>query len=191
MTDLVCFLEERNAEEMLRGVLPKILCPEQVEATKYIPFEGKQDLDKQIERRMRGWRTPNTKFLILRDKDSGDCKDIKRSLSDKVISSGKKDVTLIRIACHELESFYLGDLKAVQAAFPKMLRTSQENNKYRNPDVKPEPAHELRRLTRDHYQKIAGSRAIATHLTLDGDNKSGSFNVLIKGIKELMQGTHN
>ena len=47
MSTLVCLLEERSAEAMLRGILPHLI-PEDCEAV-FIPFEGKQDLEKQWE----------------------------------------------------------------------------------------------------------------------------------------------
>ena len=46
MSTLVCLLEERSAEVMLRGILPHLI-PEDCEAV-FIPFEGKQDLEKQL-----------------------------------------------------------------------------------------------------------------------------------------------
>ena len=107
MTTLAFFLEEPSAEEMLKGILPKIL-PDHVEP-RFIVFQGKQDLEKQLVRRLRLWRAPDTMFIVLRDQDSGDCRVIKRNLSDKCQVADKPN-TVVRIACHELESFYLGDL---------------------------------------------------------------------------------
>lgn len=46
------------------------------------------------------------------------------------------------------------------------------------------PAEELKKLTNGLYQKVAGSRSIAPCLDLH-NNKSHSFNVLIKGIRKL------
>ena len=103
MKMLVFFLEEPSAEEMLKGVLPKIL-PSHV-IPRYIVFEGKQDLEKQLERRLKHWKTPNTRFLVMRDQNSGDCRVIKQNLLDKCRVAHKPD-TIVRIACHELESFY-------------------------------------------------------------------------------------
>ena len=43
--------------------------------------------------------------------------------------------TLIRIACHELEAWYLGDLAAVEQGLElKKLGKLQNQRKYRNPD---------------------------------------------------------
>src|SRR3989339_224369 len=114
MKTLVFFLEESSAQEFLTGFLPRIL-PEGV-TSRFIPFEGKQDLDKQLERRIRGWNTPDSLFVVLRDQDQGDCKKIKASLQERCRNAGKPHA-LIRIACRELENWYLGDLKAVAEVY--------------------------------------------------------------------------
>ncbi|MBU2552103.1 MAG: hypothetical protein KKB20_27075, partial [Proteobacteria bacterium] len=71
MRNLVVFLEEQSAKEMLRKLLPRIL-PGNI-AVRYIVFEGKQDLEKQLIGKLRGWLIPETSFLVLRDQDVGDC----------------------------------------------------------------------------------------------------------------------
>jgi len=182
MTTLVFLLEERSAEEMLRGILPQLLPKEVV--PKYLVFEGKQDLDKRLEQRVRGWLAPDTFFVVLRDQDSGDCQEIKQELCDQLARAGRPG-SLVRIACHELESFYLGDLAAVGAGLncPKVSQ-QQEKAKYRAPDKLANPAQELAKLA--DYQKVTGSRAIAAHLKLDGSNRSHSFNVLVKGLRRLI-----
>ena len=43
----------------------------------------------------------------------------------------------------------------------------------------------LETLTKQKYEKVAGSRKIAQHLRIDG-NKSVSFNRLIDGIRKLL-----
>ncbi|MBZ4201940.1 MAG: DUF4276 family protein [Methylovulum sp.] len=185
MNYLVFLLEELSAAEMLKGVLPKIL-PEGINV-KYVVFEGKQDLEKQLERRLKGWQQPNSAFLVMRDKDRGDCSVIKRQLGEKVNASGKQDVTLIRIACTELESFYLGDLNAVEKGLEiSNLAKKQQEKKYRTPDVLSNAAQELQNLTQRKYQKVSGSRAIGPHLKTDGTNRSHSFNVLLTGIEKLV-----
>jgi hypothetical protein len=184
MMQLVCMLEERSAAEMLKVVLKKLL-PNTV--IKCIVFEGKQDMEKRVEKRLRYWQQPNTYFLVMRDKDSGDCRSIKRKMAQKVQNSGKMDKTLIRIACHELESFYLGDLSAVEKGLHlKSISKQQNKRKYRTPDQLSNAAAELDKLTKEKYEKLQGSRCIAPHLKLDGTNTSHSFNALICGIRNLI-----
>ncbi len=185
MHTLVFCLEERSAWEMLKGILPKLL-PESVIA-KPIIFEGKSDLDKRLEKRMRLWLAPNTHFLVLRDKDSGDCHQVKSVLAEKARTAGRADA-VIRIACHELESFYLGDLRSVERGLGiRKLSKLQSKRKFRDPDAIANAAEVLSIVTERTYQKISGSRAISCHLAIDGTNRSQSYNVLVTGIREIVE----
>ena len=181
MLTLVCFLEEPSARECLQVLLERLF-PDDTVCFQPIVFNGKKDLDKNIEKRLKGYRTPNACFLILRDQDSENCQQIKQQLLNKVDSAGKSNHTLIRIACRELESFYLGDLQAVAKGLElPNLATYQDKAKFRNPDTL-KAAFELSRLTQKKYKKLAGSRSISPHLNLQGINTSTSFQVLISGL---------
>lgn len=185
MTQLVCLLEEPSAREMLMAVCQKIL-PKSC-LPKFIIFEGKRDMDSQLQRKLRSWQAPDSLFLLMRDQDSGDCRLIKSELEDKVANAGKSANTVVRIACHELESFYLGDLAAVEKGLNLTNMSEQQNRrKFRDPDSLGNAAQELKKLTGGKYQKILGSRSIGPFLRLDGTNKSHSFNVLLSGIKKLI-----
>ena len=181
MKCLVCLLEGPSERELLKNLLPRFLSDE-IEVH-YIVFEGKQDLEKQLERRIKFWQRPQSHFLVMRDQDSDDCRLIKTSLQAKVNRTGKQSTSIVRIACHELESFYLGDLAAVEMGLSVSgLANKQEKSKYRTPDNLGNPVEELSKLTKNRYQKISGSRAIGPHLKIDGTNRSHSFNVLLAGI---------
>lgn len=180
---LVFFLEEPSARAMLEGILPRLL-PEQI-ALQFVVFEGKQDLEKRLPIRLRAWQQPNVKFIVMRDQDNGDCKKIKSALSQKCIDAGKQD-SLVRIACHELESFYLGDLAAVAKTIrPSNVANQQNKQQYRDPDRLANPFQELKRIA-PLYQKVSGSRAIGRVMSIEHHNKSYSFNALISGIKKLV-----
>jgi hypothetical protein len=92
---------------------------------------------------------------------------------------------VVRIACRELESFYLADLKAVASAFQlKGLERKQSISKYGAPDQLGNPKQELKQLTGNRYQPLAGSRAIGEQLDVT-NTRSGSFQALIEGIRRL------
>jgi hypothetical protein len=183
MMTLVVLLEEPSARAMLSAVLPRLL-PTGI-VTQFVVFEGKQDLDKQLSRRLKFWQVTNSRFVILRDQDSGDCKTIKQSLLARCGEAGKPGC-LVRIACHELESFYLGDLAAVEAGLGiKGLARQQGKRKFRQPDDLTNAAEELLKITGQRYQKVGGSRQIAPHLRLDGSNCSRSFTALVTGLRRL------
>lgn len=185
VSELVFFLEGPSEREMLKGFLPKVL-PEHV-IPRYVVFEGKQDLERQLPGKLRAWKAPDACFVVLRDKDGGDCRKIKANLLE-ICCDAKRPDTLVRIACHELESWYLGDLKAVESGLGLVgLAGKQKNAKYRTPDALANPAQELQRITKKAYQKVAGSREIGSRLSLDS-NLSHSFNVFVSGVNRLVNG---
>jgi hypothetical protein len=185
MRQLVFFLEERSAEEMLRGILPRII-PADVEP-RFIVFDGKQDLEGQLVKRLRGYRHPNALFVVMRDQDAQpNCKKIKGGLVKKCGQAGRQNV-LVRIACRELESFYLADLKAVECGLglPK-LASQQQTRKFRDPDKVVSPKEELKKLTKYQYQQVSSSRAIGLHLDLE-NARSRSFHNLVLGLRRLIE----
>lgn len=185
MKNLVFFVEEPSAEALLEVLLRRLIVQENI-FIRYVVFEGKQDLEKKLARKLRGWKLPNSKFIILRDQDSADCKTVKFNLL-KLCPEDKKPHTLVRIACHELESWYLGDLEAVEHGLELPgIAKYQVKKRYRNPDSIQAPSDELERLTKRIYQKISGSRAIGEYLKLD-NTRSNRFNVFITGIKNILE----
>lgn len=180
MRTLVVFTEEMSAKVMLESLLPRLL-PTERYCFMCVAFEGKRDLEKQLPIKLRGWRTPDTRFVVLRDQDNGDCQTIKASLQS-ICRTANKPNTLVRIACRELESWYFGDLKAVETALGiDGLMGLAAKAKYRNPDAIHSPSEELKRVTKNRYQKVGGSRAIGRHLCLDR-SRSPSFLHFVSGV---------
>ena len=87
----------------------------------------------------------------------------------------KNSGTLIRIACHELESRYLADLNAVERGLAISGCRISGKRKYRNPGEIPKPSIELERLTSRVYQKIFGSGAIGAYLNIDNSRSHVSI----------------
>jgi hypothetical protein len=120
----------------------------------------------------------------MRDQDSSDCHVVKKRLVE-LCTQATKGEAMVRVACHEMESFYLGDLAAVEKGLSMNgLSAKQNKRKYRNPDNLGNPSEELVKITKGEYQKVSGSRAIEPHLDLV-NNRSHSFNVLLTGIRRL------
>ncbi|MCE2701391.1 MAG: DUF4276 family protein [Nostocales cyanobacterium LE14-WE4] len=184
MIEIVFLLEEPSAKAMIQGILPKIILELGI-VVRYIVFSGKQDLEKQITRKLQGYNNPHARFIILRDQDSGDCQVIKTNLQEKCEAANKFQ-SIVRIACRELESWYIADLEAVEKAYNKTNLSSQQNkNKFRNPDNLESPSKELKSLVPE-YQKINGSRMIAPYLNLE-NTRSRSFYHFISSIKKVIQ----
>ena len=75
MRELVFLLEGRAEKALLDALLPRLLDPRVEFRT--ISFEGKQDLEKQLAHKLRGYRNPAARFMVMRDQDSADCGPIK------------------------------------------------------------------------------------------------------------------
>ncbi len=179
--ELYFMLEEPSMKELLKTILPRVL-PEGVQYY-LIKHEGKQDLEKSLPRKLKAI-TQDARFVVVRDQDSADCHEVKQRLCAICSSSGRAD-TVVRIACREMESWFLGDLQAVEKAYNiGGLSRRQQQRKYRNPDGLNNAAQELRRLV-PTYQKISGARAIGQHMDIN-NNCSVSFRVFIEGVYKVI-----
>jgi hypothetical protein len=192
MKNIAFFLEEMSAEEMLKRIIDKRFPNAKPEANKfhitYHSHQGKQDLEKNLECRLKHWKKPNTVFIIIRDQDSENCKTIKNNLRNICAKAGKTDSeTIIRIACHELETFYLGDYSAIEKAFKiKNIKKKASSKIFNNPDEKvSQPSKEIAKIVKN-YAKINGSRIIAEFLE-PNKNKSNSFRVLYKSLEDIFK----
>lgn len=181
MIRLVFLLEEYSMRVLLEGLLPRVfpdlnyIC---------ISHEGKQDLERSIPRKLRAWKEPGARFVIIRDNDGGDCQALKRKLFS-VCKKNHKNDTLIRIACQELEAWYLGEPKALADAFnkPKLIDLSKKE-KFREPDSICRPSEELTKLITG-FQKVSCARLMSKRLSADG-NCSHSYQAFLNGVRKII-----
>ena len=173
---VVFLLEEKSMETFLKGILPKLM-----NSKDYIliPHEGKDDLLKSIPIKLKAWNMPNTKFIIVHDQDSNDCMELKQQITD-ICKPYNRDVT-IRIVCEELESWYFGDIGAVEKAYKKNLTKIRNKRKYSVPDSIRNPKEVLKRYIPELTQ-IEGARRISSFIDVD-NNKSHSFQVFWESVK--------
>ena len=181
MKNLVFLLEEPSAKDLLQGLMPRLL-PDGPEIH-YLVFEGKQDLEKQLVRKLRGWSRPESAFVVLLDQDAADCKVVKDRLRALADESGRKPI-LVRVACRELEAWCVGDWQAVGEAFNKPQLKAQSNKEsFRDPDRLVRPVESLRNFVPD-YQKRDGARRLGPLLDFSR-NQSTSFRVFCAGVRKL------
>ena len=181
--ELVFLLEEPSARALLETLLPRLLHP--TITPRLIPFEGKQDLEKRMVSKLRGYINPEARFIVMRDQDSApDCHPVKARLLAKCAEAGRAPVSLVRIACRALETFYLADLLAVEQVGLRNLHSQQASAKYRAPDYLESPDQELGKLTAQAYQKVRDSRALGGLLDI-GNERSHSFKNLLGAIRRF------
>jgi len=98
---------------------------------------------------------------------------------------------LARVAVEELEAWYLGDLTAIRAAYPRVPATLNKKRGLRNPDSVAGGTWEAldRVLKKAGYpaglRKIAAAEAIAPHME-PGRNTSHSFQIFWQGVERLL-----
>ena len=179
--ELVFLLEEESAKALLDSFLPRLLAPGIQVRT--MVFEGKQDLQRRMAQRIRGYVNPAARFVLLSDQDSTpDCRVVKQRFLEMCSESGRGNHCLVRIACRELEAFYLADLRAVSQALEiPGLENAQNSQTFRNPDVQTGPSVLLERLTGGSYQKVGGSRRIGQFLD-PRNTRSPSFRNFVAAI---------
>lgn len=184
ITQFVFMTEEASMERFLEIALKKLL-PEEWNII-IIPHEGKQDLERSIPRKLRAWRNNQEvryQFIIIRDKDSGNCVDIKNRLQTMCREAGREEAVII-IAIHELEAWFLGDLEAIERAYGiAHLAEKQKTQLYRNPDNIANASEQIHKICNDRT-KIARAEKITKEMSFE-KNISPSFNYFIKKISEL------
>lgn len=130
-------------ENFLHACLPRLLSGRATYAVH--PFQGKDDLVRKLEGRLRGYAAfmpKDWRIIILVDRDDDDCRQLKASLERICSKAGLKSKTVnkqqwqvaTRIAVEELEAWYFGDWQAVKAAFPRVAATVDKQQTYRTPD---------------------------------------------------------
>lgn len=181
-------LEEPSMENFLRIILPKIL-PEgfKLDENCFLrPHNGKGDLMKSIPNKIRvfsNFHEP-VKIIILHDQDASDCVFLKRNILNLCQSNGNCPV-LVRIICRELESWYLGDMTAIEKVYPKFkAKNFQRKKKFRNPDSC-NAFDELKKIIPE-IQKGYASKNIPLYLNIDNNN-SISFQQFVTGLNKFLK----
>ena len=163
---------------LLDGLLPRLFPGL---SFKCLPHEGRTDLEHSIRLKLRAWREAGVRFAVVRDNDGKDCHALKDALRGFCEAAGRPD-TLIRIACQELEAWYLGEPEALADAFgDESLRNLGQKKGLHDPDAVPRPHEVLERFVPE-FQKVSGARKMAQHLTRER-NRSTSFRIFLAGVE--------
>ncbi len=114
-------------------------------------------------------------------------KKLNSSIKNAFFRENKTADVLVKIVCHELESWYLGSQQALGKAFgEKHAKKIRNKSQYRDPDSHPQPSADLERLI-PQFQKVGGAREIALHLSeFSRENTSKSFQTFLGSMDCLL-----
>lgn len=187
-------------EHTLRALLPRIV-PDT--AFDIRTFRGKTALRKKLPDRMRGYArwvsAANTKIVVVVDRDDEDCLELKADLERVAKEAGLptravggEAVTVVnRIVVTELESWFLGDVPALCAVYPRVPKTLGEQRKYRDPDTVTDAWEALERVLQKHGYHDAGlpklhvAGQVSPHMDVE-NNRSPSFRTFRDGVRRLV-----
>lgn len=185
MTSKVIFLlEEPSMKVFLQGLLPRIV-PRWREGEHFllVPHEGKTDLEASIPRKLKAWREPGARFVIVRDNDGANCTALKNRLLSLSQSTGRQ--ALVRLVCQELEAWYLAQTDALAQAYPSRVKAIKRLcSRHNDPDACAKPSRELIRAIPE-FQKQDAARRLGQRLAID-DTRSASFRVFVSGVQRLL-----
>ncbi len=204
MPRLEVLVEEPSAEEALRHLLPKLLRGRA--QAKIINLGSKYKLLKVLGVRLAAYRAriergERLHIVVLVDRDNDDCVELKEQLERAACTAGlstksrageKGQFEVVnRIVIEELESWFIGDVLALRAAFPSLPPVAESAGIFRNPDNGGtwEALHRFLKkhgVYRSSYPKIEAARRIAPHMSISR-NRSASFQAFCLAIEASLR----
>ncbi|AYY13546.1 DUF4276 family protein [Actinobacteria bacterium YIM 96077] len=197
-------VEERSMKVALTVLLKKIVpgVPAEIHA-----FQGKPDLLGKLDRYLAGYRhwisDASAAVVVVVDRDSENCHELKGQLEAAAQNAGlatpstrgyEPTRVLNRIAVHELEAWFIGDVSALVNAYPGVPSTLGQRRGFRDPDS---IAHAWERLQtilneaghhRGGLQKLRAAQDIAAYMDVE-NNRSVSFQQFRDGLRRLVEET--
>jgi len=192
--NLEVLVEEPSAKEALQALLPRIVPGVRFEI---ISFDGKENLLRKLPHRLRDysryWASVNLRIVVLVDRDDDDCVALKGQLLKMANEAGlPTEAVVFRIVIEELEAWFLGDIPAVCAAYPRMPADLAKQAKFRDPEIVPGGTWEaLWYALRKHgyyplrFPKSVAAAAIAPYMDVES-NTSKSFQLFRDGLRRLV-----
>ena len=197
------YVEEPSAEAALDILIPRIIGINHCH--RIYNLGDKSRLKRELPKRLRSYRgisLDQMRIVALIDRDQDDCVVLKSELEAMSAmarlptraarsSSHLVPVMDTRIAIEELEAWFIGDVKALRAVYPKIPQTMDRQAAFRDPDAVVGGTWEAleRLLQRYGYHpgglaKIRLARDVAPHMDPER-NRSASFCRFRDALREL------
>ncbi len=186
---MIFFLvEDYSTRKFLEGILPRLGFAKHLFEIKH--HRGKGDLTSNLGKIIPSLSKRVQQIIIILDQDQQDCVKLKSELNEKMVHCACK--YKIRIACYELEAWFLGDMVAISKCSPRFKVSSfQAKEKYRDIDkfTKIKPSTEIENIVpdwkKDYTSKPKFAEKIALFMSLEQRNskqanRSYSFHVLLE-----------
>jgi len=184
---IIFLVEDYSMRKFLEGILPRLGFTTDTFEIKH--HNGKEDLLGKLDQVIPSLSKRAKHLVVLIDQDRQDCIQLKRKLKEKMAWCAC-DYTL-RIACYELESWFLGDLEAITQCSERFrLKHFQNKQKYQQTDEIIKPSTDLEIIVPDwktlYSSKPKFATKISQFIALEPEkNHSHSFTIFLKTLHEL------
>lgn len=108
--EIIVLVEEKSSAVIIEHLSASLKLGRRV---RILSHDGFGDLKKSIPRKLNAEYDELTRFIILCDADNKNCIERKRQLFD-LVPHAKRSRTIVRIACRELEAWYIAQPEALR-----------------------------------------------------------------------------
>jgi len=188
---IIFLVEDYSMRKFLEGILPRLGFEEHLFEIKH--HRGKEDLISHLNKIIPSLSKRAQQIIVIIDQDRQDCVKLKNKLKGKLalcICDYK-----IRIACYELEAWFLGDMEAIAKCSPRFkAKFFQGKEKYRDVDNIPKPSSVIEQIVPNWKHQYANkpkfAEEIAHFISLEKRNenkanRSHSFHVLLEMLRSF------
>ncbi|RKZ90622.1 MAG: hypothetical protein DRR19_09505 [Candidatus Parabeggiatoa sp. nov. 1] len=184
---IVFLVEDYSMRKFLEGVLPRLGFEEHLFEIKH--HRGKEDLISHLNNIIPTLSKRAQQIIIIIDQDRQDCLALKNKIKAKMARCCSCEYQ-IRIACYELEAWFLGDMEAIAKCSPRFKASFfQGKKKYRDIDNIPKPSSVLEEIVPDWKKRYASKPKFAEEIAhfvslekqnVEKANRSHSFQVFLE-----------
>jgi len=188
---IIFFVEEESMGKFLEGILPRLgFNSDNFEIKEH---RGKPDLMSNLDKLIPTLSKQAQQIIVLVDRDNENCIGLKKNIKKKMEDHCSCEYK-IRIVCHELEAWFLGDMDAIKKCSERFKPDSYRNKaQYRDIDSirMPKPSTLIEKIvpnwqTTYYSSKPKFASEISKHISLENKaNKSHSFNVFLETVKSI------
>lgn len=186
---MIFFLvEDYSMKQFLEGILPRLDFAVNTFEIKH--HNGKEDLLGSLTKVIPTLSKRAQHIVVLIDRDQQNCIELKNKIKEKMTCCSCPYT--LRIACYELETWFLGDLNAIAQCSERFKPKYFENkDKFKAVDnIAGKPSAKLEEMMPDwknlYSSKPKFAEKISRFITLElNHNRSHSFRVFLKTLYEL------
>ncbi|HHB93366.1 MAG TPA: DUF4276 family protein [Thioploca sp.] len=191
---MIFFLvEDYSTRNFLEGILPRLGLTQDSFTIKH--HRGKEDLIFNLNKVIPSLSKQAQQIIVILDKDRQDCVKLKNKLQEKMVNCACE--YKIRIACYELEAWFLGDMNAISKCSPRFKADYfRGKEKYRDIDnFSGKPSTEIATIVPDWKQNYMSkpkfAKTIAPFMSLESRNspqanRSHSFHVFLDTLIDIL-----